>query len=202
MAGGNHRLPGHIDLNYGDIMVRAPLSLKSPDPNMIERDGSGRSVGYFCKQLPVKVDDQLLEELRAVAMEEGKNVRLCLHDSPEALQHDMIVLEHARYYYRPHRHFKKMDVFHVMDGELGVLLFDEAGNVESTDRLGAGEVYRIGLNIYHAVMPLSDYVIYHENKPGPFEPSGDDEYPTWAPDGNDAKLAAAYSVELRQHFRR
>jgi len=59
-------------------------------------------------------------------------------------------------------------------------------------------VYRVGARMYHAVLPLTPWVIYHESKPGPFLGEADCVYPAWAPDGQDAGAVAAYTSMLRR----
>ena len=49
-------------------------------------------------------------------------------------------------------------------------------------------------------MPLSDPVIYHENKPGPFTGQGDSLFPAWAPDGTDVAEVERYVLKLKSHL--
>ena len=58
-------------------------------------------------------------------------------------------------------------------------------------------MYSIAVGMYHAVMPLSDPVIYHESKPGPFLGDGDSMYPDWAPAEDDSDAVAAYKSMAR-----
>jgi cupin fold WbuC family metalloprotein len=178
-------------------MSLSTLSLMDPDPEILWEDTGSKTIAFFCKRHPVCVDTALLEELKKISEARGgKNVRLCLHDSPDADHHDMVILEHKGKYYRPHKHLEKGEAFHIMVGRMGVFTFDDAGNVTESRALGSGEILRVGINMYHAVMPLTDLVIYHENKPGPFLGDKDSIFPDWAPDGIDIEKAAAYSAEL------
>ncbi len=173
------------------------ISLTNPDPEVLWEDTSAKTVAFFCKRHPVCVDAELISELKKVSVARGdRNVRLCLHDSPEADHHDMIILEHQGKYYRPHKHLKKGETFHIMEGRMGIFTFDDAGSVIEARALEADEIFRVGVNMNHAVMPLSDVVIYHENKPGPFLGDGDSIFPDWAPVGLDIKEATAYSAHL------
>ena len=122
----------------------------------------------------------------------GCNVRICLHSGPEAKHHDMVVLESKKSYYPPHKHQEKGECFHVMDGKLGLLAFDDFGNIIDANVLGKGDIYRIEIGMYHAVMPVSDIVIYHESKPGPFLGSDDSIIPSWAAAEEDLEAVKSY----------
>lgn len=182
-------------------MVPSRVSLLNPSPGRLVEDMGAKSVSFFCRERPVRVDRVLIEELKQVsAARQGRNVRLCLHDGPAADHHDMIILERQGRYYRPHRHAGKGECFHVIEGVLGVAIFESDGTLAEAARLGAGDIFRVGADMYHAVMPLSDPVIYHENKPGPFTGEGDSQWAPWAPDGSDAAALDTYVAGLARAF--
>jgi len=151
------------------------------------------------------VDRELVSELKQVAAGlNGKNLRLCLHEGPEALFHDMVILEHPGNYYRPHKHLKKGESFHILEGSMGIFVFDQQGQVIDACVLDpqGSFLYRIDTDMYHAVMPLSDPVIYHESKPGPFTGDGDSVFPAWAPEGRDPGEVEGYTDFLRSMLER
>ena len=153
-------------------------------------DLSGRSIGLFCRELPGRVDRTVVTELKEIAGRyPDKNVRLCLHDGPEAAFHDMIIFDRRNSYYAPHRHPTKAECWHVVEGAMAAFVFGPQGTVLDAQRLEADGtfLYRIDINMVHTVMPLTEYVIYHESKPGPFLPEGDSIVPEWAPDGRDVQ---------------
>ena len=178
-------------------MASSTISLLHPDPAKIREDKSAKTVAFFCKERPVRIDAATVAELKAVAaVRGGANVRICLHEGPEAEHHDMIILEHQGKYYRPHKHIEKGETFHIIEGEMGIFAFDEGGAVTDCCTLGPGDVYRIAVGMYHTLLPRTEQVIYHENKPGPFLGDGDSIYPDWAPDGSDTAAVAAYTDAL------
>ena len=168
------------------------------NPQSVWLDGEAKSVAYFCKRNPVRVGAELIEELKAMAARSGRNVRLCLHDKPSAAFHEMIILEHAGSYYRPHKHRGKGESYHVIEGSMAAFVFDEAGRVVDACRLapGADFLYRVGADTYHGVLPLTDQVVYHESKPGPFGGEADSLYPAWAPDGSREAEVAEFRGRL------
>ena len=112
----------------------------------------------------------------------------------------MVILERRGKYYRPHKHLEKGEAFHVIEGRFGIFTFDEGGAIQEACILQSGDILRVGPDMYHAVMPLTDIVIYHENKPGPFLGSKDSIYPDWAPDGGNAAETDAYCAALSRHL--
>jgi len=164
-------------------------------------DDGKKSVAYFCKNIPARIDKNLLSELKKKMSHIGnRNLRVCLHTGPNEPFHSMIILERKGKYYRPHKHLKKGESFHILEGSMGVLSFDKNGNVLDSCVLNpAGNIiYRVGVDAYHAVMPMSDLVVYHESKQGPFIGEGDSIYPSWAPNGTNTEEAAEYTNNPRK----
>ena len=178
-------------------MNRSRISILNPDPQKVVIDAAARTAAFFVRVLPALVDKRLLNELKIYSeIHDHCNVRICLHEGPDADHHDMVALERRGRYYRPHKHLRKGDTFHLLEGRLGIFSFDDTGIVIDAVVIGPGEIYRTAVNTYHAVLPLTDYVIHHENKPGPFERSGDSVFPDWAPDGSDADAVMTYLETL------
>ena len=80
---------------------------------------------------------------------------------------------------------------------MGIFTFNESGEVIDAVTLGAGDIYRVEVGMYHAVMPLSDQTIYHENKPGPFLGDKDSLFPEWAPTEEDQSIVDEYVSNLK-----
>lgn len=167
------------------------FSLIDPDPTVVREDTAARSVSFFVQALPIMIDRTLIAEMKQVSAARGdKNVRVCLHSGPDASHHDMVILEHGGGFYPPHRHPGKAETFHVIEGALGVISYDEQGGAVEAGVVAEGEVYRLAIELYHLVMPKSDIVVYHESKPGPFLGKEDLISPPWLPkSGDDAAMA-------------
>lgn len=184
-------------------MSLSKISLLNSDDQKLREDKGAKTVSFFVLQRPVKVDQTLIGELKAVSESRGGvNVRVCLHDSPDARHHDMVILEQKGKYYRPHKHLDKGEAFHVIEGCLGILAFSEQGDVIDAVAVNPHEIYRVEAGMYHAVAPVTDQVIYHENKPGPFLGEGDSIYPDWAPDGTEVGEVEGYMSQLYAHIQK
>jgi cupin fold WbuC family metalloprotein len=171
------------------------------DSKKIRVDEGGRSVGFFTKNLPGRVDWELVKELKEAAIRyRNKNVRLCLHDDQDALFHTMIILERKGKFYRPHKHLEKGECFHIIEGRMAVFSFGEEGEIVDSCCLDPEGIfiYRVAINMFHAVIPLTEMVIYHESKPGPFLGRQDSIFPSWAPDGMDKQKAEEYTMILQK----
>jgi cupin fold WbuC family metalloprotein len=115
---------------------------------------------------------------------ERKRVRLCAHLSTEDILQNMLIVLAKGCDIIPHKHIKKAETFHIIEGELQVLIFDDYGTIQRSIDLGeysSGKsfFYRLSEDAYHTVVPITNTVVFHESTSGPFDPS-DTLYPTWA----------------------
>lgn len=132
---------------------------------------------------------QIAELKEAAARTPFRRARLCLHKDHDDSVQEMVIAFCRGSYTRPHRHHGKNESFHIIEGQVAVVIFDDEGNV--THRLtlgppGSGNIfiYRLRSSIWHAVIPLTNFVVLHETTSGPFEP-GQSEPAPWAPDGSN-----------------
>ena len=173
------------------------------DDSMVRIEDGHKSYAFFCKTKPVRVDQELIESLKTVFNEvDPRNVRLCLHEDSNANFHDMIILERKSRYYMPHRHNDKGESFHIMEGRMGVFTFSDNGSIIDSCILSYDDirVYKVKPNAFHAVLPITNYVIYHETKPGPFLGEMDSIYPDWAPKVNNQNEINTYINTLKKEI--
>jgi cupin fold WbuC family metalloprotein len=163
------------------------------DKKNVVEDKKAKSISFFCKIHPVLINEKIINELKEVSkLHNNANVRVCLHTSPDSEQHDMIILGRKEAYCRPHKHTHVGETFHMIEGEMGVFSFDDDGNVYDSVFLQRSDVYRVAKGSYHAVLPISDYVIFHENRKGPFLGDNDSIFPDWSPEKDDLDEIKAY----------
>jgi cupin fold WbuC family metalloprotein len=104
-------------------------------------------------------------------------------------------------YIPPHRHLDpdKDETFVVLRGALGVLLFNDAGEVVRTARVGAGGS-ALGVDIahgtWHTAVALEPDTVFLEAKAGPYLPFSEAERASWAPAENTPEVAP-YLAALR-----
>jgi cupin fold WbuC family metalloprotein len=129
-----------------------------------------------------------------------KRARLCTHPTSADPLHEMMICLARGTYVRPHRHAGKSESFHVIDGELSVVLFHDDGRVrEAIDmapyRSGRPFFYRLAEPAFHTVLVSTPVVLLHETTNGPFDPA-DTEFAPWAPAEGDP-AAAEFLNSLR-----
>ncbi len=150
------------------------------------------STTLFAHQEIIEINRAQLEDLkRAAAASPLKRARLCLHHSHDDKVQEMVIAFCRGTYNRPHRHRNKTESFHVIEGNLVVVFFDNLGHVTGRIKLGPGTegqtfLYRLSSDLWHTVVPLSEFVIIHETTSGPFIKE-ENELATWAPDEKDTK---------------
>ena len=167
------------------------------DEEMVILDNSGKTPAYFCRRKPVSVTKDLICELKDMCVAAGGVVRLCLHESPEAEHHDMVVVQHVGQCFIPHRHQEREETFHIIEGELGVFIFSEEGEIVVKCRMSAegNLIYGIGENLYHAYIPISEMVVFREFKSGPFT-SENNFFAPWGPDKDDKEAMQCFVTDL------
>ena len=165
----------------------------------------------FAQSDVVAVGRDWLDRLKRDALAAPRRrARLCLHaDHDDAVQ-EMVIAFCRGSWVRPHRHVGRCESLHVIEGELAVLLFDDAGGVERRiDLCGGGTsngaqssrpfMYRLSTPAWHTVVPCSDFVVVHEVTQGPFI-AGDDGFAPWSPAAGpalEALIAAAMAEGTR-----
>lgn len=141
---------------------------------------------YHSTEEIVEVGRDLLERLKLSAKAVPlKRSRICLHRNVSEQVHEMVIAFHKDSYVRPHRHINKSESFHVIEGELAVVFFDDEGQVTRKVAMGPLEsgktfFYRLNSGLWHTLIPLSEFVIIHETTGGPFDKS-DDNFASWSP---------------------
>ena len=179
-------------------MTKDPSFVSLIDPETCWRDENAKSIGYFAKGDVARLDEATVEEIKRIAWETGENVRLSLHQSPDADFHEMIIYQHRDKYYQPKKHVTKAKSFHMIEGEMAVFVFDDDGTVTDACILDGRQtiIYRVAANIFHTDVPLTDFVIHHESTLGPFMGDKDRVFADWAPDGNDKQPYLAHRDKL------
>ena len=129
-----------------------------------------------------------------------KRARICLHRSEEESVQEMILCVYRGSYVRPHRHNGKSESFHLIEGDLSVLLFDDEGEIFRRVELGASGgnknlLYRLSVNAWHTILPRTEFVIFHEVTNGPFVRT-DTEYAKWSPHESEINEVERYMKKI------
>ena len=148
------------------------------------------------------IDDRLLDELcAAAAASPRRRKNRNFHPYDDHPGHRLLNALQADSYIPPHRHLdpNKDETYVVLRGQLGLIIFDDAGTPVKTARLGAGSA-AIGVDIphgtWHTAVALEADTVFLEAKAGPYLPLTDAERAPWAPAENSA-AAASYLESLK-----
>lgn len=152
---------------------------------------------------PLFIDQALLDTVSLEAkLSPRRRKNRNFHDSDADLAHRLLNAIEPGSYVVPHRHLdpSKDETMIVLRGKLGVLFFDDAGQLTQSAVLAAdGTRYGVTIphGVYHTVFACQPGTVFFEAKAGPYLPLGAAERAPWAPD-EGAPAADAYARSLRE----
>ncbi len=152
----------------------------------------------------VRLDGEVIDLLRGKAPGAArKRVRFNAHRGPTDAVQEMIIALARDTYIPPHRHVGKSESYHVIEGDLAIVLFRDGGTIRevvSMGPFGSGKTfyYRNDSGDFHAVVAQSASVIFHETTNGPFVADATVTAP-WAPDV-EGREAERYLEDLRREI--
>ena len=126
-----------------------------------------------------------------------KRSRICAHRQGSDLLHEMLIVLERDTYIRPHKHLAKSESFHIIEGAVDVIIFDDAGAVADVIELGeyrSGRsfYYRLADPLFHTLIIRSERVVFHETTNGPFRKE-DTIFAPWSPEDADAGAIADFT---------
>lgn len=111
------------------------------------------------------------------------------HDRPDHPCQRLMNVMYPGSYIRPHRHLNadKAEMLVVLRGRMGIVFFDDAGNVTDTALVEAGGD-KVAVNIppgrFHTAVALDVPLVVFEAKAGPYVPHAPEELAPFAPAEN------------------
>jgi cupin fold WbuC family metalloprotein len=117
--------------------------------------------------------DFLKRQMQASAR---KRARICAHKTNADALHEMVIAISSDSYIHPHKHIGKSESFHIVEGEVDVVVFDEEGEVRDVVKLGDSAsgrqfYYRLSDSLFHTLLIRTNLLILHEVTNGPFDRS-------------------------------
>lgn len=125
-----------------------------------------------------------------------KRARICTHRTACDPLHEMLIAIKSDSYIRPHKHIGKSESFHVVEGSVDIIVFDDDGTVseivELSEPRDAGTFfYRLAEDVYHTLLITSEILVVHEVTNGPFV-QDQTVFAAWAPAEDAIDEANAY----------
>jgi len=136
----------------------------------------------------------------AVKASPKRRARINAHPDGEDALHEMIIAIERTSYIRPHKHPGKSEAFHIIEGEVDIVVFTDGGEIDRVIRLGApgsgrSFYYRMSKPFFHTLIIRSDILIVHEITNGPFRRDAT-VFADFAPDESETAKAAAWQADL------
>ena len=132
----------------------------------------------------IYIDRKKLDELKILAQKDpNKRARICLHKNDEEMVQEMIIAFCKDSYIRPHRHIDKSESYHIIEGRIEIIFYNDNGieidKVVLSDRMDEHPfLFRVYNSVWHTVVPKSDFAIIHEVTKGPFNENSS-EFADW-----------------------
>lgn len=165
-----------------------------------------RSAEVFIAQTPVlEIRREDIEMLKAAARRAPRGrARLCAHGSNDDAIHEMLIVMPGDCYIRPHKHLDKTESFHVIEGEVDVILLDDNGGILRVVELGEPTsdrafFYRLSEPLFHTLDIRSPVLVIHETTSGPFHRE-ETLFAPWSPAEEDVVGGEAYAGRLRREI--
>lgn len=116
------------------------------------------------------------------------------HDRPAHPCNRLLNAIEPESYVRPHRHqgADKDETMIVLRGRLGLIVFDDCGEILATHELQAGGAafgVTLAAGEWHTVVALEAGTVFFEAKAGPYLPLTPQEFASWAPVEGAAEVA-------------
>ncbi len=151
------------------------------------------------------ITHQILDEISLQAKQSPRlRKNYNFHHSDEDICHRLLNAMEPGSYIQPHRHLdaNKDETLIVIRGEMGLIIFDDDGNMEEKSLLKPGG-HTMMVNIphgkFHTWVSFTERSVFFESKAGPFLPLSQEEKAFWAPLEGD-ESSAGYLASLKKLF--
>ena len=137
------------------------------------------------------LDDSLLDQITARALAVPRlRTNHNFHRGADDNPHRFLNALAKGTYCPPHRHLEppKCEAFLLLRGTVVIFVFNDAGRVIETYRLGSDGLLGVDIppGVWHSIAVLSQSAVCYEVKPGPWDPTADKELAPWAPREGDS----------------
>jgi cupin fold WbuC family metalloprotein len=152
---------------------------------------------YVATDAIVRFGSEAVAFIRQCALVSKRGrARICAHKENGDTLHEMLIAITRSSYIHPHRHHRKVESFHLIDGVADIVIFSEQGTIFDVVSLGPSDnfYYRLDQPYYHTLIVKSEVLVIHEITNGPFDPEQTD-YAMFSP-LEGASDADAYMASL------
>ena len=162
------------------------MEIEKFNSKLIE-DKSGRSKSFYFKKKEENDIEFIKKFLIKFSNLNKADARVCLHSDYKDTLQDMVLIQHSKNFYPPHKHVNRYDSYFVLEGCLGVIIFNKNGKIRKSFKLQRGSIYKTPKDQYHLTIPISKKVIYHEYRSGTFNRKTNCVFPIWNPKSDEER---------------
>ena len=161
-------------------------------------------VYYSANQLTC-VSKSDIEFLKEKALANSRlRTRLCTHHETTDPVHEMFIVHAHGAYVRPHKHLGKSESFHIIEGMVDVVIFNETGEITNVFHMGDMQsgldfYYRIDQPFFHSLVIRSELLVFHEITKGPFNREAT-VFADWSPRDEDVQGVNEFMIRLNSHI--
>jgi cupin fold WbuC family metalloprotein len=171
------------------------MNLTQKSPELFIADGPIATIGA----------DEIAMLREAAGRAPKKRARINAHPHGGDALHEMIIAIDRSSYIRPHKHPGKSEAFHIVEGAVDIVVFDDTGEIIRIVPLAAKGLadgpsafyYRMSEPFFHTLIIRSDLLVVHEITNGPFRPEAT-MFADFAPPDSDTAAAARYQGDLER----
>lgn len=130
---------------------------------------------FVAKESIVSLGEEEASFLKSQAMRSPRcRARICVHKSNGDALHEMLIAISSQSYIHPHKHIAKSESFHIVEGSVDVIIFDDTGDITNIIKMGApgsgrSYFYRLCEARFHTMIIHSNILVVHEVTNGPFD---------------------------------
>jgi len=156
---------------------------------------------YYSQEAASSVGAKDMDRLKELALKNPRQrVRLCTHKGVEDKIQEMFIIHGRDVYVRPHKHLTRGESFQVLEGEVDIVLFDDAGNVTRVIEMGdplSGKAFYFRLDdpVFHTLRIHSPVLCFKEVTSGPFNKQ-DTVFSPWSPEDKNTEAVAVFMKDL------
>ena len=151
----------------------------------------------------IKINQGLIEPIVKESQDSPrKRKNFNFHPKASDSMHRMIHASNKGTYVQPHKHENpdKTEAFIILKGKVLIIEFNDLGEI--TDHIimdSSTENYGVEIppRVWHSLITLEDNSVFYEVKNGPWDPSDDKFFASWAPKEGDVE-AENYMNSLLQ----
>ena len=169
-----HQIGKSLKIEVFPIEVFINIMTNLFDKKIFEINDSGKSIAIFVKQNYLVVDKKLVRNLKNFSILRNKcDARICLHREKEDPLQNMIVLNWKKNCKKiAHKHLQKDETYHMIAGSMLVNIYSNRKKIKKKIKLLSKNksILRVKNNTFHSIIPITDLVIFHESRKGPFSP--------------------------------